>query len=1670
MEFINESNLLNKEDETKFMDKEIVDDEVWKSYESYAKEHHLISHQISSYDDFITNSIPKIIEKDCIIEAEGYKLHLHDVKFDKPTHKELDDTIRPLFPTNAMRRDIAYNSKMYIDIDFYSPAKENDPHPMKEHTHIHFGLLSVLTGSKLCNRTAIADDEQELVNKGEDIYDLGGYFISKGGAIKIIASQQQTAFNQIYVFQKRTKAPKFDVYAEVRSCDSYFKSNAVYVGIKKNIISVTIPYVDGVAIPLNILLAALGVVDIQEMLQCICPKGLNHSLLGYLVNTLERYYPFMSQKQALIYIGGIGKKIKKTDDETTNNNDDETKLSYAKHLLTYEFLPHLSTSFVKKKIYIGMMTLQLLEVLDGKRHLTDRDHYEIKVIARIGDLFGQLFNSAYKKFRKEIVKIIEKKVKQNDGVNLVSIIKPSIIQTIMSNAITSNMWTGKKKTPGISQTYERFNYAAIIANARKFVTTINPKGGKIEGPRQLHPSHHGAVCPGDTPEGKKCGLVANAAISVLPTCESDPEDVISLLYKLSKLDVIKMIFITDEFPYSVYTPVFVNGRIVGYSTDPIQLTTYLRTMRRRCELNYETGICYSDYNDRVTIRTDYGRMSRPLFIVENGLLKYKKKHELKLNNLDGISSWMYLMEKGLVEIIDKHEEAESYIVMYPSDLQNKRDCSEVTHCEIHPSLMYGSGIARLPLCDHNQCVHHEEPVIMFDGSSKKISDVVVGDEVITFNPETQEHSYTTVVATHTGPTKKDMFKVTTYSGRTIVTTFDHRFMTSLGWKRMEELKVTNLEKSPKTLVAVSLDPKPMSSKVEKECIILTQDDFRRIMIEHGVRPSIAEKQITDLINNNFLPLRNTDKRLYILARLFGACLTDGCIFISGGVPRMSFDSGSRDSCDMIERDIERLGLPRKEAKYYEKEFHGSVRKSWKIEHASFLPSLIIALGYNPGKKTIHEYPKLQDWIMKGSDVVKREFLSAFQGGDGCKIRNVMRKNGKEGCFNIAQTAKLASFEHTKSLENMMSQIVSLLRYFDVVVGDIRTRKGKAKDRNMISYKISESQANLIQYFDIIGYRYDTFKIVESGKIVEYLKYRQMCKKDKIKNIIPIKVWNSVVKHSHTTLFIPIHKIEKVENVLISDITTESTNQSFLAGDRFGIHNSPRNAYHAAMVKQAIGIPCLNCFGQTKSKTYIINYPQKGLVTTRASDILGLEKLPVGQNAMIAICPWYGYGQEDAILINHDSVQRGFMGITILIPFYCKIKKEKDEVLCFPKEDECYNYKGNASKLNPLTGYVNVGDKIIKGDILIGAVVNAKDITQPIKRVKKSISILYDQVFPGVVHNIDHGYDGDGYEYIRVIIAQQRDADEGDKFSTSAGQKGTCGYNYKAIDGIISQVGICPDIIMNPLAFPSRMTIAVLIEILIGRLVCEGSFLNSIPISKLFQADAEDWNDPEGENKPFKKFEYTAKSMDSDGTPFRKDFSISDICAELVRLGINGFSEEEMINGQTGEQLNTLIYTGVCQYMRLKHMVIDKVHARARGGRTRIMRQPKEGRRLGGGFRIGTMERDVIISNGASFAIRDRLLEQSDITNVWFCKLCGLQAIVTSENPESKIPPTRECRVCDTNKVAMVSIGYATKLLIQEFLGMHLCIRMVLTRYAEISDMVPIYAGANLIGTGMLRKV
>ena len=499
--------------------------------------------------------------------------------------------------------------------------------------------------------------------------------------------------------------------------------------------------------------------------------------------------------------------------------------------------------------------------------------------------------------------------------------------------------------------------------------------------------------------------------------------------------------------------------------------------------------------------------------------------------------------------------------------------------------------------------------------------------------------------------------------------------------------------------------------------------------------------------------------------------------------------------------------------------------------------------------------------------------------------------------------------------------------------------------------------------------------------------------------------------------------------------------------------APRVTYGSVMVKQGVGTVGLNYMNRyDTSGTHMLWYPQRPIVQTFVTEVTGMTEMPFSVNAVVAIATYTGFNQEDSIIINQAAVDRG-----LFRSFFFRTFKETaknigadKEILCKPDHKNVDGMKrANYEKLNPQDAIMDIGKVVEQGDILIGKITQPKESTgsvymrldQPAqtssstapnnvplmsfqftppssstpttasnsRRHNRDRSLMYKSHEKARVDRVIQSINKDGAHMINIRLRTMRTPVVGDKFSSFHGQKGVCSLMLPQEDMPFSTHGIVPDIIINPNAIPSRMTISQLLETVLGKAAC-------------MQGTVED------------------------GTPFQ-DLSAEQIGARLGRWGFDAYGKETMVNGMTGEKMEAMIFMGPCPYMRLKHMVVDKLHGRRTGPRQILTHQPLEGRSREGGLRFGEMERDMLISHGAPATIQDRLMFNSDYYEAMVCAKCGIIAQHAPIQPkyyqqilsEAARPYCNNCKSSD--HIKLTAMPCAFKVLIQNMEACHVRMRL-----------------------------
>jgi DNA-directed RNA polymerase II subunit RPB2 len=462
---------------------------------------------------------------------------------------------------------------------------------------------------------------------------------------------------------------------------------------------------------------------------------------------------------------------------------------------------------------------------------------------------------------------------------------------------------------------------------------------------------------------------------------------------------------------------------------------------------------------------------------------------------------------------------------------------------------------------------------------------------------------------------------------------------------------------------------------------------------------------------------------------------------------------------------------------------------------------------------------------------------------------------------------------------------------------------------------------------------------------------------------------------------------------------------------FSNHNQgPRNTFQYALGKQAMGTYATDYRHRTDISN-ILTYPEIPIVQTRTAPFVNDNLLAAGQNLVVAIMCYSGYNQDDSIIMNQASAERGVGVSTLYKKSIVEAQKNQstapEEKITRPDPSKVMGMRNvsSYSKLNE-DGFIPEETKIVNGDVTIGKITPIQPVGNNTKMYKDS-SEVYKSHEAAVVDKIYDVEDQDGNRVLKMRYRSKRIPRCGDKFSSRHSQKGTVGMIMTSSDMPFTGEGISPDIIVNPNAIPSRMTVAHLIECIVGKTAA-------------------------------------IQGKQADGTAYNR-IDIKEISRELKKLGYREDGTEYLYNGMTGEKIKVAIFIGPTYYQRLKHLVMDKIHSRARGSNTLLTRQPLEGRSREGGFRIGEMEKDAILAHGMTRFLNERFMKTSDEYTAYVCNMCGLFAQrEIKKNSQSYLTENDiyYCQPCNNySKISKVKIPYAFKLLTQELMSMNIVPRI-----------------------------
>ncbi len=677
--------------------------------ELYFKDHNIVSHHISSFDDFLATAdnpdsrMQRIVDdirvssddsERGVITLDPEKVGGEDIKIyigrkrdsdgnvdlkakptirvEPPTVTEANGYSHELTPMEARLRNLNYMSKIFVRFDVYRNGTEVE---MPENERwIHVGDLPMMVKSSGCNLNRqvmtrlkdrpLSDDEyeNELIRQREDPREPGGYFII-GGTERVLITLEDLAPNRVMVEYNEKYGAAVEV-AKVFSQKDGYRALTLVEKKKDGTIMVSVPVASG-SIPLVALMKALGMEKDEEIYETIVSdERMANIVYANIEASFDKktYAPngFHTTEDAILFL----------ERNFAAGQAKEYRTKKVEGILDRSLLPHLGDSVddrMKKAIFLGRIARSVLELSFGMRQEDDKDHYANKRLKLSGDLMEDLFRTSFSSLMKDLEYQLERncgRKRDSDIININSSIRPDLLTHKLLHALATGNWVGGRA--GVSQLLDRTSNLSAMSHLRRVTSSLTRSQPHFEA-RDLHPTQWGRLCPSETPEGQNCGLVKNAAL-IIDVSEGFPENDVKWMLRGLDLETVKS---------GSGARVYVNGDLVGTHPDPARLVSDIRERRRVGLISNEINIRYDEEMGEVVINCDEGRLRRPLLIVKNGRLALTRKHIEGIR--EGRIRWDDLFREGFIEWLDAEEEEDALVLVEAYDLPKRCPCEGCNH-------------------------------------------------------------------------------------------------------------------------------------------------------------------------------------------------------------------------------------------------------------------------------------------------------------------------------------------------------------------------------------------------------------------------------------------------------------------------------------------------------------------------------------------------------------------------------------------------------------------------------------------------------------------------------------------------------------------------------------------------------------------------------------------------------------------------------------------------------------------------------------------------------------------------------------------------------------------------------------------------------------------------------
>jgi len=1591
----------------------------WKLIDKYFTDNpnNLVAHHLESYNEFFRNGIRRIFREnnpirfiereeetsnasskrnECLLylgDKDGSKIY-----FGKPVIYD-DHHEHYMYPNDARLRNMTYGITIHYDVvvDFiYYIGDEKKTHQIILNK-IYLGRFPIMLQSDMCILKSL--NKNVRFNMGECRNDYGGYFIIDGKE-KVLISQEKFADNMLYIRENK-EDNLYSHSAEIRSVSEDTSKPIRTTSVKivapspsysNNQIVVSVPNVKK-HVPLFILMRALGVTSDKDIIQICLLNNLDDDIKNNSNPYIDLFIPsvhdankFFNQQTALEYIAELTKR---------------GTVSGVLEILSDYFLPHVGElNFLDKAYFVGYMVNRLLKVYTKEEKPTDRDNFRFKRVELSGSLIYDLFREYYLIQKKDITRKIDEEYYYHKGeykedetlsrkekkqlksttteankykdnfiglieANFKTFFKDRIVESGFRKAFKGN-WGSEAHTKrlGAVQDLNRLSWNTFISHLRKINLPLDASA-KVVGPRLLNSSQWGFIDPIDTPDGGNIGLHKHMAISTYITSGSSAYPIIKWLRANTPMRINLECSLQQ---LAISSKIFVNGNWVGVIDKPIStnntdlgLVELLKIYRRNGIIPTYTSISFDYEHNEVHIYTDAGRLTRPVYYIENGKASYDRKEILDLVN-NGTITWEQIITglknksdpnfssknnklydlvklypdfgkeqesifnnlqkyKSIVDYVDTSEEESSLIAVTEEELKKNK---YYTHIEIDPSLILGVMGNQIIYPENNpvtrnsfSCGQSKQAVSVYHSNYQMRIDkmgvilnygqtpLIKSRYMEYINNEEQSYGVNAIVAImcYTGYNVEDAILINEGAiKRGIFRTTYYSMYES----REESSKITGMTNSK-------------FANVDKNNVIKKKQGFDYSQLDdYGLikeNTELNDKTIViGKINSN---LENKD------------------VWID----------------DSVKPKKGQLG-------YVDKSFITLGEEGFNVAKVRIREERLPAIG----DKMACALPTQQvltneGWIeIKDIDISKHKLATLDINGHMCYEYPVNK-------FEYDHNGKMYS------VKNKQVEIVCTLNHKLYV-------KRREKIRGDKEYQLLEAE-----------------KVI--GKMVRFQK--------SMKNVYPDVEWMELGDKKYKMddwlqllgMFIADGSSNKAGSIQISALKTRkiefNTNMLTKLGlkykydniqDKFIILRGQHPEIYEVLDKLSVGalnkylpdyvwslsqrqcIILLDALMEGDGHTYNDGFSRYGTISPKLANDVSKLAVHCGWSGVIKIAS--EPGDSPHMIKGSGKNKDKFHHIETKHTYY--------KISIIRKQNQPYiNKKDNDSNVEKLIDY--------EGKVYC---------------VEMPSSHLY--------YMREHNFAPS------MLIGNSR-----------SGQKGTVGLIIPEDDMPFTEDGIRPDLIINPHAIPSRMTIGQIVESLFGK-VC------------------------------------TTYGAFGDCTAFQvKGANFSTYAPLLVKAGFNSSGNQILYNGMTGEQLAADIYMGPTYYMRLKHMVKDKINYRARGPNTSLTRQPVQGRANDGGLRIGEMERDGVLAHGMSYFLNESFLIRGDEYFMAVCNKTGAIAIYNEDrnlflSPYADGPINFSTNPDGTQNITNLSrfgrsfsilrIPYSLKLLIQELQVMNVQMRII----------------------------